>query len=126
MTPQDFEFEAIIAKLSTELHELMRTFTDGEKEYESLVRTGLVRTLVIAVILGHVKVDMVKESLDRLRMGIKDRSLQVSEVINGILAFDKQARRIAFSVDKNGTFRYSSQHNAARELLLSFANSLHR
>jgi len=57
---------------------------------------------------------------------IKDGSLQVDEVKDGILAFDNEARQLTFAAGKEGVFRYTSQRNAARDLLSRFANSLHK
>lgn len=105
----------------------MLTFESGEQEYASLARTGLDRVLVWAVMSkGHVDLETVQQFLDVLSQRIKDGSLRVDEVKDGILAFDNEARRITFAAGKEGGFRYTSQRNGARSLLLRFANSLHK
>lgn len=91
-----------------------------------LAKTGLERLLWAGIERGRITERMASDELGRLGDALKTRRLQADEIKLGILALDDAAQLFAGALGKDGGFRYDHSQNRARDLLITFARSLHR
>lgn len=116
--------EALIAQLVDAMK--ASKMPKADQAIESLKRAGLDQLLVEAMLRGKLTLHAADRHLNRMRDGIKNRTIPVQDVKNGILAFDGAAQRLALVAGKGGTFQYPLLGNHPRDSLITFASSLHR
>lgn len=81
-------------------------------------------TLMFHVLLqGHLSMGVVRAEMTRMHEGIKDGGLSVADIKKGLVTADGLLQRFTLAgVD----VQHSYKNNGPRDLLLSFASSLHR
>ncbi|MCK6551773.1 hypothetical protein L6R52_38420 [Myxococcota bacterium] len=123
-TALPFVTEALV----TQLLDAMKAskMPKADQAIESLKRSGLDQLLVEAMLRGKLTLQAADRHLNRMRDGIKNRSIPVQDVKLGILAFDGAAQRLALVAGKGGAFQYPLLGNHPRDSLITFASSLHR
>lgn len=91
-----------------------------------LAKTGLEQLLWSGIERGRITERMASEELTRLGEALKTRRLGADEIKLGILALDDAAQLFSGALGKDGGFRYDHSQNRARDLMITFARSLHR
>jgi hypothetical protein len=91
-----------------------------------LKKAGLDVLLTRTLGKGRLTHGMVNAQIDSMRGQLAGRKLSATELRDGILAFDELALRLGFIAGRQGKFEYPATQNRGRDLLITFARSLHR
>lgn len=113
---------------SAELLETMKAarVQKCEPKVEALRRSGLHVLLLETMLRGALSEALVKQHLTRMQDAIRARLTPVQDLKNGILAFDEICQQLALVIGKDAPFHYPLDGNRARDLLITYARSLHR
>ena len=81
-------------------------------------------TLMLQILSrGKLSMSIVRSEMTRLSQGLRDDSLSAADVKKGLVTADGLLQRLALA---GAPLEYGFQNNGPRDLLLSFAASLHR
>ncbi len=92
----------------------------------ALHKSGLEPLLFAGLEKGRITERMASSELERLGDALKNRTLSAEDIKLGLVALDDIAQLFAGALGKDGGFRYDHTLNRPRDLMITFARSLHR
>jgi hypothetical protein len=121
-------FEVLKTRIMDRLREALARIGDADAEVKitAMQATGLDSLFVDYLVRGRASRATCAAVLARIVADIRAGKLDPECVKTAILVFDECAQRLALVSDASHQFKYPSLGDPTRDLLIAFAQSLHR